>query len=422
MNAAYEQALELDAADMLSWYRSRFFIDEHTPVYLDGNSLGMLSRDSLSHLHEVIAHQWGERLIRSWNEGWYELALKLGEKLSPIIGSGPGEAVFSDSTSVNLYKLAHGAVSCRKSRKKIVSDALNFPTDLYVLQGIAETLGEGRYVELAESSDGITVTSETLDDIIDADTSLVVLSQVAFKSGFLYDMKEVTEIAHRKGALILWDLSHSAGALPVDLRGANADLAVGCSYKYLNGGPGAPAFLYVSQPLQEHISSPVWGWFSDADPFSFSLQYTGAENIQKYLAGTPPVLSLAGIEPALGIILEAGIDRLREKSVRQSEYLIALADEHLEGTLLGSPRDASLRGSHVSLRHPEAYRICKALIDPPPGEPAVIPDFRTPDNIRLGITPLYTSFADIAAALRRIEQILHTREYERHSRERAAVT
>jgi kynureninase len=237
-------------------------------------------------------------------------------------------------------------------------------------------------------------------------------------------MKEVTEYAQKKGALVLWDLSHSVGAVPIRLNECNADLAVGCSYKYLNGGPGAPAFLYVREDLQEKITSPVWGWFGEENPFEFKLDYRPARGIRKFLAGTPPVISMSAIEPALDIILEAGIERIREKSIRQTEYMIELTDQLLTPLdfSVGSPRDPEKRGSHISIQHPEAYRICKAMIDPERGEYSVIPDFREPDNIRLGITPLYTSFEEIYRAVKLVEEITKSGLYQSYSLERNSVT
>jgi kynureninase len=259
---------------------------------------------------------------------------------------------------------------------------------------------------------------QDLEEVIDEETALVVLSHVAFKSAFMYDMEEVTAMAHRKGALMLWDLSHAAGAVPVELNNCGADLAVGCTYKYLNGGPGAPAYLFMKNELQDHLTSPVWGWFGDKDPFSFDLQYKPAAGIKKFLVGTPPVLSQEAIGPGLNIILEAGMDNIRKKSVLQTEYLVFLFDNCLKeiGFSLGSPRDITNRGSHISLKHPEAYRICQALTNPPKKVTAiVIPDFRKPDNIRIGIAPLYTSFEDIWQFTERARKVVRNKEYKMYS-------
>jgi kynureninase len=277
---------------------------------------------------------------------------------------------------------------------------------------------------LVPSEDGLTIDLDTLAGWLDQDTVLVSLSHVAFKSAYLYDMQSVNAMAHQAGALVLWDLCHSVGAVPVDLNGCDADLAVGCTYKYLNGGPGAPAFLYVRRDLQPELIPPIWGWFASQSPFAFDLQFQPATDITRYRVGSVPILSMKVVDPAVDLLLEAGIDRLRLKSILQTEYLIFLADQWLLplGFTLGSPRQPDLRGSHVSLRHPEGYRICRAMIEAPAPQVRIIPDFREPDNIRLGIAPIYTSYTDIHRALKRMRAIVEDREYIGYSAERLAVT
>lgn len=414
----------LDSSDPLAQYRKRFKIKEANLIYLDGNSLGRLPKETSTLISKVVEDQWGRRLIRSWNEGWYELSLQLAGKLASIVGAKPGEVIFTDSTSQNLFKLITGALRLNKKRTKIVSDVYNFPSDIYLLQGIKDLFGDRHKIVLSGTPDAVEVDYDELFSAIDEDTALVTLSHVVFKSAFMYDMQKVTDHAHEKGALVLWDLSHSVGAAPVKLNDCNADLAVGCSYKYLNGGPGAPAFLYVREDLQEKIQSPVWGWFGEENPFDFGLDYRPAKGIRKFLAGTPPVLSLSAIEPALDIILEAGMDEIRKKSIKQTNYLLDLAKTSLFplGFSSGSPENPENRGSHISLKHPEAYRICKAMIDPKVGNYSVIPDFREPDNIRLGITPLYTSYQEIYEAVLLIEEIVRKGIYENYSVERDEVT
>jgi kynureninase len=417
-------AQSLDSSDPLSSFRNRFVIDDPSLIYLDGNSLGRLPQKTREILNNVMDNQWGKRLINSWNEGWYGLSSRLGEKLAPIVGAKPEEVLFTDSTSHNLFKLITGALRFQEGKTKIVSDVFNFPSDIYLLQGVNDLFRNKYEIVLAGKPDATEMNLSGLFDAIDGNTALVTLSHVLFKSAYLYPMKEVTEYAQNKGALVLWDLSHSVGALPIGLNGCNADLAVGCSYKYLNGGPGAPAFLYVREDLQDKISSPVWGWFGEKNPFEFKLDYRPAPGIRKYLAGTPPVISMSAIEPALDIILEAGMDKIREKSIRQTEYLLELTDALLMplGFSIGSPRDSKMRGSHISIRHDEAYRICKAMIDPGTRGYSVIPDFREPDNIRLGITPLYTSFEEIYRAVRLIEEIIKSGIYQAYSVNRDTVT
>jgi len=413
-----------DQHDPLSRFRERFYIPDHDLIYLDGNSLGRLLLKTSDSIAELTHYQWGEKLIESWNEHWYNLPVDIGNRLAPVIGASEGEVLMADSTSVNLYKLAHGALKLRPGRIEVVSDTLNFPTDLYILQGILKQAGPDYKLVLAGTMDGISPDLADLESKITEKTALVVLSLVAFKSGYLYDMQAITEMAHQKGALILWDLSHAAGAIPVELNQANADLAVGCTYKYLNGGPGSPAFLYVRKELQPLLDSPIQGWFGEKNPFSFQLQYTPAPNIRKYLAGTPPVLSLAATQAGIELIQEAGIVNLREKSHRQGEYLLYLFREILQplGFGTGSPDDPARRGSHIALQHPEAYRICQAMIHPETSRLKIIPDFREPDIIRIGITPLYTTFTDLYNAVFRIKEIAESKEYLRFGSKRKTVT
>jgi kynureninase len=413
-------ARDLDARDELARFRAEFVVDDPDLIYLDGNSLGRLPRRSAARLREVVEAEWGARLIRGWGEGWMEAPRRVGAKLAGLLGAGPDDLLVADSTSVNLFKLVVAALRARPERHAIVTDDLNFPSDLYVLQGALDLVGGGRRLVVVRSADGLTVPAEALAAAIDGDTALVALSHAAFKSSFVYDLPAVTALAHRAGAWMLWDLSHSVGALPVGLGAAGVDLAVGCTYKYVNGGPGAPAFLYVRPELQERLVSPIWGWLGHGAPFDFERAYTPAAGIKRFLAGTPPVLSLAAIEPALELLLEAGIDRIRAKSMRQTEYLIALWEGELAplGFRLNTPRDPARRGSHVSLGHPEGLRINRALID----EMRVIGDFRYPDNIRFGVVPLYTTFAEIHEAVARLRRVVTDRLYEKYPTDRPAIT
>jgi kynureninase len=371
-------------------------------------------------VHKAVEEQWGRELIRGWNAGWYQAPTRVGEKIAQLVGAGPGQVVVSDSTSVNLFKLTIGALAMRPGRDRIVGDVLNFPSDLYILQGCIRLLGDHHHLHMAPSEDGITVEHGALSDTIDERTALVTLSHVTFKSSFLYEAAAVTERAHQVGALVLWDLSHSVGAVPVELDRWGVDLAVGCTYKYLNGGPGAPAFLYVRSDLQEDAISPIWGWFGQRSPFDFDLEYEPTEGVTRFLVGTPPILSLLAMESALDLVLEAGIDRIRRKSVRLTSYLIYLVDTVLVqfGFVLGSPREPTRRGSHVSIRHPEGYRINRALIE----EMGVLPDFREPDNIRLGLAPLYTSFFEVWEAVDRIRRVVEEERYLRYPAKRLPVT
>ncbi len=415
-----EYAAELDRQDELARYRDEFVVQDPDLIYLDGNSLGRLPKRTAQHMQQVVAREWGERLIRAWNEGWFTAPERIGGKIARLVGAARDEVIVADSTSVDLFKLVTAGLRARPGRQKIVTDDLNFPSDIYVLQGALRLAGPDYRLELVHSRDGITIQTGDLAAAIDSNTALVVLTHTAFKSGFVYDMPAVTAMAHAAGALMLWDLCHSVGALPVQLNSAGADLAVGCTYKYLNGGPGSPAFLFVRRELQEQLSNPIWGWFGQKGQFDFGLTYEPGHGITRFLAGTPPMLSLAAIEPSVDMLLEAGIERLREKSVRQTEYLIALWDEWLApfGVSLNSPRDAICRGSHVSLGHPDGLRIDRALIE----DMRVVPDFRYPDNIRLGIAPLYTRYVDIHEGMSRLRRVLASRLYEKYPTERPEVT
>ncbi|MBI3468255.1 MAG: aminotransferase class V-fold PLP-dependent enzyme [Planctomycetes bacterium] len=446
-------ACELDEQDELAGFRERFVIDEPGLIYLDGNSLGRLPKECLSRAQTLVREQWGGRLVRGWNEQWIDLPQRLGAKLARLVGAAADEVIVADSTSVNFFKLALAALQARPGRTKVVTDDLNFPSDLYVLQSAVKLAGwaesarptaeigagcgpvgladsahttqrkhaaAGHRLEIVPSRDGITIPIDALAEAIDADTALVALSHTAFKSGFVYDTPSVTELAHSRGALVLWDLCHSVGAMPLSLADAGADLAVGCTYKYSNGGPGSPAFLYVRRDLQAMLQNPIAGWFGHRDQFAFALDYEPAGGLRQLLTGTPPIVSLALIEPGLDLLLEAGLDRVRAKSVRQTEYLIGLWQALLQplGFTLNSPRHSSIRGSHVSLGHPEGLRIDRALID----RMNVIPDFRYPDNIRLGVCPLYTTYTEIHSAVTAMRYVVAERLYEQYPAERQGVT
>lgn len=414
----------LDQADELAGFREEFVSAEPDLIYLDGNSLGRLPKRTPARIQNVVEQAWGRRLIRGWNEGWFTAARRVGAQLAPLLGAQPDEVLVGDSTSVNFFKLVVAALQARPGRPRLITDNLNFPTDLYILQGAVRLLGDRHRIQVLASPDGRTGPTGQLRAALTPSLTplpaLVTLSHVAFNSGYLYDLAAVTAQAHAAGALTLWDLSHSAGAVPVDLNAAGADLAVGCTYKYLNGGPGAPAFLYVRRDLQDQLLNPIWGWFGQTDQFAMGPDYRPAPGLDRFQAGTPPILGLAAVEAGVELLAEAGVDRLRAKSIQQTEYLITLWEAWLKplGVTLNSPRDPAQRGSHVSLGHPEAWRLNRALIE----TQAVLPDFRPPDSLRLGIAPLYTRFADIREALRRLRQILVERTYEAYPVERPAVT
>lgn len=414
----YEEALSLDAADPLANYREKFIDTDDVTIYLDGNSLGRLPMATPDVVGDATRRQWGERLIRSWNEGWWDLQIRLGDKLAPLLGAGEGEVLISDSTSVNLYKLAMAAVSAApESRRRIVTDDLNFPSDIYILNSVASTCGGSLEVV---GSDGVHGPIEGLAAAIDESTALVSLSHTTYASGYTYDIEAVTRLANDSGAMVLWDCSHSVGAMPIDLHRWEVDLAVGCTYKYLNGGPGSPAFLYVRRDLIDRLPSPIPGWWAHDEPFEFDLDFVPTSTIRRFHTGTMPILSLAAIEPGLDLTLAAGATAIREKSVALSGYLIEQWREHLEplGFELASPIEPEHRGSHVSLRHPFAWPINRSMIE----DVSVIPDFRSPDNLRLGLAPLYTRFIDVHTAVQRTRKVIAEDLHQAHLQDRTFVT
>jgi kynureninase len=420
-SASPDFARQLDQQDHLADFRGQFIFNDPDLIYLDGNSLGMMPKAARERARQVVDEQWGADLIRGWNKGWWEAPYRVGDKIGQLIGAASSQTVVGDTVSINLFKLATAALTLQPNKTRIITDTFNFPSDLYILQGIQQTLGNRHTITLIGAADNdITPDVAALESSIDENTALVTLSHVVFKSGYMYDMQRVTELAHAKGALVLWDLSHSVGSVPVELDACNADLAIGCTYKYLNGGPGAPAFLYVSKNIQEKLSSPIWGWWGQKDPFAFELEYSPAPGVQRFMAGTQPMISLLTMEAALEPLLQAGMEALRAKSILMTNYASFLTDKLLTplGFSLGSPRDPARRGSHISIRHEEGYRINRALIE----EMNVIPDYREPDNLRLGFAPLYISFSDIWHGFDRIRKAVEEKHYEKYPRQKLAVT
>ncbi|HEX8930560.1 MAG TPA: kynureninase [Actinomycetota bacterium] len=396
-------AERLDRDDPLAGLREQFVIDDPDLLYLDGNSLGRLPRRSVARLREVVEREWGERLIRSWNERWMDLPARVGDLLGEhLLGAAPGQVAVSDSTSVNLYKLAAAALDANPGREVIVSDRHNFPTDRYVLEGLAAE--RGRRLELVEFDELEGPTAAAVERVVDRRTALLCLSHVDYRSGALADMAAIDAVARRAGAITLWDLCHSVGAVPVELDAAGADLAVGCTYKYLNAGPGAPAFLYVRRERQARLRQPIWGWFGQREQFAMGQGYDPAPDVSRFLVGTPFVPGVALVEEGVALLAEAGIERLRAKGIALTELIVALYDEWLAplGFGLASPRDPALRGSHVALAHPDGYRISQVLIS----SRRVIPDFRPPDRIRLGPAPATTRFVDVWDAMDRLRGLV----------------
>lgn len=402
----------MDRDDPLAGMRERFDLPEGL-VYLDGNSLGPLPKAAPRLLDDVIRHEWGRDLITSWNaHGWVDLPAAVGARIAPLIGARPDEVAVADSISINLFKLASTALALRPGRRVVLSERGGFPTDLYIVQGLSELL-DGR-IELR------TVEAAELEEALDDDVALLMLNHVDYRSGRLHDMKRLTAAAHDAGALALWDLAHSAGAMPVDLNGAGADLAVGCGYKYLNGGPGAPAFLFVAERWHERARQPLAGWFGHRAPFAFEPDYEPAAGIRRFLAGTPPILSLKALEAGVDAFDGVDMAALRAKAMRLTELFIELVEAACAGfgLELASPRRPEERGAQVAFRHPEGYAIVQALI-----ARGVIGDFRAPDLLRFGLAPLYVRFADLGRAAPTLAEILESRAFDRPEfRQRGAVT
>ena len=404
-----DEARPMDAADPLAFARGRFRLPDGV-IYLDGNSLGALPVATPAALAETTEHQWGDDLIASWNRhGWIDWPTRIAARLSPIVGAAPDELLIADSTSVCLFKLLAAAAKARPGRGTILTQRRNFPTDLYVAQGLADLLG-------------LTVKAVEPDEIlaaIDQETAVVFLTHVDYRSAAIHDMRAVNAAAHSAGALTLWDLSHSAGAIELDLNGSGSELAVGCGYKYLNGGPGAPAFIFVAKHLQDELRSPLQGWMGHAEPFAFVDDYSAAPGIAKFLTGTPSILALAALEAGLATFDGIAMRDLVAKSRSLSQLFIAEVEARCGGELrLASPRDPSARGSHVVFAHPESYAIMQALI-----ARGVIGDFRAPDLMRFGFAPLYNRHSEIVEAASILADILAARSWDQpRFQERAKVT
>jgi kynureninase len=387
----------LDETDVLAHFRDLFYVPADT-VYLDGNSLGVMPLAAVDRMNDVMQREWAEGLIRSWNENrWFEAPIRIGDKIAQLIGANQSEVVATDTVSVNLFKLLVAALNIQKAsgRKIILSEAGNFPTDLYIMQGIKTMLGD--QVEL------VIVEREQIEDAINQNVAVVLLTDVHYKTGHLLDKSEITKLAHQHGAMVIWDLCHSAGALPVNLNEINADMAVGCGYKYLNGGPGAPAFLFVAKRHQAKIQQPLSGWWGHARPFAFEDDYESGLGINSMLCGTQGILGLSCLEVAIDLFLQTDMQLVREKSVKMGDLFIRLLEQKCSefDFQIISPTDSSRRGSQVSILHEQGYPIVQALIDR-----KVIGDFRAPQVLRFGFTPLYVSYTDVWRAVSSLENIM----------------
>ena len=407
-----EEALAIDAADPIAVGRERFALPEGV-IYLDGNSLGPPPRSVFNRIDEVLHREWGSDLVRSWtSHGWIDLPDRVAAAIAGLIGARPSEVAVADSTSVNVFKLLGAALRLRPGRHVIVSEKENFGTDLYIAQGLVDQMGGEVSLRLVERGQ--------LGPALDDEVAVLMLTHVDFRTWLMHDMATWTEAAHEAGALALWDLAHSAGAVPVDLGGCGADLAVGCGYKYLNGGPGAPAFAFVAHRHHARLNAPLWGWMGHEAPFDFDNDYRPEAGVGRLRVGTPPILSLAALECGVASIAEIGVDTLRGKSIQLTELFIALVDRELggRGFEVASPREADRRGGHVSLRHPDGYAIMQALI-----AGGVVGDFRAPDLLRFGFTPAYIRCVDVWDAVVSLVEIMDKRLWDRPEyRARAKVT
>jgi kynureninase len=402
---AYAEAL--DAADQLAHFRDRFVRPNWDDViYLNGNSLGPLPIRTQARIAEVIDQEWGIGLVRSWDK-WVHLPREAGDMVGQhLLGAESGQVIVCDSVTVNLYKLAWAALDARPGRDVIITDDDNFPTDRYVLAGVAGQRSCELRIIHSDIDEG--VSEQALADALDDRVAIVELSHVAYRSGALADMAALTRLAHDAGALALWDLCHSAGAVPVELDADGADMAVGCTYKYINGGPGAPAFLYVRTELQHQLRQPIWGWFGQRDQFEMGPRYDPAPGITSFLAGTPDIVGAVAVEEGARLLAEAGMPQLRAKSTALTQYLIDLAREWLidVGFTVATPREAGRRGGHVSLRHDDAWQLTQALL-----RTGVVADYRTPDRIRLAPAPLYTSFTHVWDGMDRLREMAASKSY-----------
>tara|TARA_B100001964_G_C14229536_1_gene599327 strand:+ start:391 stop:1638 length:1248 start_codon:yes stop_codon:yes gene_type:complete len=398
-----EDLKSLDNQDPLSRYREEFYLPKNT-IYFDGNSLGPVPTKTIENLNKTINDEWGRDLINSWNKAdWINLPQTLGDKIAPLLGAKSGEVVVVDSTSVNLFKVLTSALRLNDKRKKIISESTNFPSDLYILEGV-NAMSNNQYECLLIEDDDIDI-----EKYIDSTVAVVMLSHINYKTGRISDMKTITDYAHKKGALVVWDLSHSVGVIPMDLHNIGVDFAVGCTYKHLNGGPGAPGFLYVNSDLIEIVSQPLSGWLGHSDPFAFDRKYFPANNINKYICGTPSILSYKAVESGLDVFDGISMDQVREKSIQLSELFIELIQQECGdfGFELFSPTEANLRGSQISFKHENAYPIMQSLISR-----GVIGDYREPNILRFGISPLYMRFEDIWEAIMNLKTIMESREWD----------
>ena len=412
----------LDKKDVLSKFYSLFY-HQKNEIYFDGNSLGKLPLQAQKTIQEAVQKQWGEGLIRSWNQYWLSLSSRISDKYSELLGAEKGEIIIGESTSVSLYQVTYALLKEGSFPRHLSTDILNFPTDLYVLEGLEKSF-EIPPLKIISYKDEVEAEIEILKASIKNNPGIVCLSLVSYKSAYLYPMKQLNRWASNHQSIIVWDLSHAVGAVAINLKETETIIALGCTYKYMNGGPGAPAFLYINEEWHSKLLNPIQGWFGHQRPFDFSKKYKAANSIKRFASGTPAILSLLGMEAGIDITLEAGIKLLQEKSIQQSEAFIKKVIRELVplGFSIESPLDYRKRGSHVTISHPASWQICQALIAGNDEHPKIIPDFRPPNLIRFGITPLYTRFEEIKRVIEVLKEIVERKLYLNFPLEKLEVT
>ncbi len=401
MTSSEKLASNLDAKDKLAAIKEKYQLPPET-IYLDGNSLGPVLKSIPNTISNVVENEWGNDLVGSWNSNnWIELPTLVGEKIAPLIGAGPGQVICADSVSVNLFKLLACALELNAKRNIVLSEASNFPTDLYIAEGVSSMVGNKK-CQLILSSEA------KIEDSLSDEVAVLLLTQVDFRSGKLHDIQSITAAAHQAGIIVIWDLAHSAGALPLRLDEWRVDFAVGCGYKYLNGGPGAPAFIYAAKRHHDHVQQPLKGWMGHKAPFEFEARYSAGSGMRQFLCGTPPILSMSALNSALNVFDSLSMDQVRDKAIALSSFFQELVqqDSSLDCLNLVSPSEPTQRGNQLAYQHPDAYAICQALIDR-----KVIADFRSPDILRLGFSPLFLSFMDIAQAAKILGDVMSSRSY-----------
>ena len=412
----------LDKKDVLSKFHSLFY-HKKNEIYFDGNSLGKLPLKAQKTIEEAVQKQWGEGLIRSWNQYWLSLSSRISDKYSELLGAEKGEIIIGESTSVSLYQVTYALLKEGSFAKHLSTDILNFPTDLYVLEGLEKSFGIPS-LKIISYKNEVEAEIEILKASIKNNPGIICLSLVSYKSAYLYPMKQLNRWASKHHSIIVWDLSHAVGAVAIDLKETETMIALGCTYKYMNGGPGAPAFLYINEEWHSKLLNPIQGWFGHQRPFDFSKKYEAAKSIKRFASGTPAILSLLGMEAGIDITLEAGIKLLQEKSIQQSEAFIKEIIQQLVplGFSIESPLDHCKRGSHVTISHYASWQICQALIAGNDEHPKIIPDFRPPHFIRFGITPLYTRFEEIKTVIQVLKEIVERKLYLNFPLEKLEVT